>query len=149
MFSAQVSDLFTASTCDQSTQDLCSTLLCILSLLEVSEAEENKLVEHFYPRLLDVCESGLLSRQLLFLGVISRRKLKLARLLMNLEDDRYERLSTVSDTLVLEGVCGKLLDSFGNVQIEEIFLRLVKQEKHWIEDIVVSYNHSIEINASL
>jgi predicted oxidoreductase len=115
----------------------------------MSEDKEENLVERFYPRLLDLCESGLVSRQLLFLGVISRRKLKLAKLLMKLEDDRYERQSTISNTLVLEGICAKLLDSFGNIQIEEIFLRLLKQEKHWIEDIVVSYKCSVEITYSI
>lgn len=111
----------------------------------MSEDKEENLVERFYPRLLDVCESGLVSRQLLFLGVLSRRKLKLAKLLMKLEDDRYERQSTVSDTLGLQKISTKFLDSFGNIQIEEMFLRLVKQEKHWIEDIVVSYKCIVEI----
>jgi hypothetical protein len=61
---------------------------------------------------------------------------------MNAEDERYKRQSAATDTLVLEGICGKLLDSFGNIQIEEIFLRIMKQEKHWIEDTVVSYDSS-------
>jgi hypothetical protein len=109
----------------------------------MSEDKEEHLVEHIFPRLLDLCESGLVSRQLLFLGVISRRRLKLAKLLMKQEDNRYERQSNVSDVLVLEGICAKLLDSFGNIQIEEMFLRLVKQEKHWIEDTVVSCKCSV------
>ncbi|XP_021918501.1 uncharacterized protein LOC110829239 isoform X4 [Zootermopsis nevadensis] len=138
---SHVLDVFGAPIYDQSTEDLCNTLLCIISLLEMSEDKEENLVERFYPRLLDVCESGLVSRQLLFLGVLSRRKLKLAKLLMKLEDDRYERQSTVSDTLGLQKISTKFLDSFGNIQIEEMFLRLVKQEKHWIEDIVDICSH--------
>jgi hypothetical protein len=64
---------------------------------------------------------------------------------MKLEDDRYERHNTVRDALVLEGICAKLCDLFGNIQIEEMFLRLMKQEEHWIEDIVVSYNLPLSV----
>lgn len=135
--------MLTSPICAQSTEDLCNTLLCILSLLELSEDKERKLVEHFCSWLLDLCESGLISRQLLFLGVVSRRKLKLTRLLMNAEDERYKRWSAVSDRLVLERICGKLLDSFGNIQIEEMFLRVMEQNKHWIEDTVVSYKDGL------
>lgn len=68
---------------------------------------------------------------------------------MNAEDERYKRWSAVSDTLVLKGICGKLLDSLGNIQIEEMFLRVMKQEKHWIEDIVVSYKDGSELISSI
>jgi len=125
-----------------SAEDLCNTLLCILSLLEVSEDKEKELVEHFCPRLLDLCESGLFSRQLLFLGITSRRKLQLTTLLMDLEDDRYKRQSNVNDILVMEGICGNLVDLFGNIQVEEVYLCVVKQNRHWIEDIVVSNEDS-------
>lgn len=104
----------------------------------MSEDKEKELVECFCPRLLDLCESGLLSRRLLFLGVISRRKLRLTILLMDLEDDRYRRQSNLNDTLVMEGICGNLVDLFGNIQVEELYLCVVKQNRHWIEDIVVS-----------
>jgi hypothetical protein len=62
---------------------------------------------------------------------------------MNAEDERYKRWSAVSDRLVLERICGKLLDSFGNIQIEEMFLRVMEQNKHWIEDTVVSYKDGL------
>jgi hypothetical protein len=68
---------------------------------------------------------------------------------MDAEDKRYRRQSAVSDMLVLEGICAKLLDSFGNVQIEEIFIRVMKQEKHWIEDIVVRYRDGSELISSV
>jgi hypothetical protein len=67
------------------------------------------------------------------------------RLLTDAEDDRYKRQNAVSDALVLEGICATLLDSFGNIQVEEMFLRTVKQEKHWIEDIVVRYRDGSEL----
>jgi hypothetical protein len=137
-FAVYASGPYTPRLCEWSAEDLCNTLLCILSLLEVSEDMEKELVERFCPRLLDLCESGLFSRRLLFLGVTSRRKLKLTTLLMDLEDDRYKRQSNVSDALVMEGICGNLLDLFGNIQVEEVYLCVVKQSRHWIEDIVVS-----------
>jgi hypothetical protein len=149
LYVACVSDVLTSPTCDQSMEDLCNTLLCILSLLELSEDKERDLVERFCPRLLDLCESGLISRRLLFLGFVSRRKLKLTRLLMDAEDERYKRQSGISDTLVLEGICAKLLDSSGNIQIEEMFLRTMKQGKHWIEDIVVRHRDSSELIPSV
>lgn len=124
--------------CEWSAEDLCNILLCILSLLEVSEDKEKELVECFCPRLLDLCESGHFSRRLLFLGVTSRRKLKLTTLLMDLEDDRYKRQSNTSDAVVMEGICGNLVDLFGNIQVEEVYLCVVKQNRHWIEHIVVS-----------
>ena len=137
-FPGYASGTFTPRVCDWSSEDLCNTLLCILSLLELSGDKENKFVEHFCPRLLDLCESGLFSRRLLFLGTISRRKLKLTSLLMDLEDDRYKRQSNVRDSLAQEGIYGKLLDLFGNIQVEEVYLCVVKQNRHWIEDILVS-----------
>ncbi|XP_069671907.1 uncharacterized protein Sptz isoform X2 [Periplaneta americana] len=125
----------------QNMENICRTLLCILSLLEVSEEKENTLIEHFFPRLLDLCESELISRQFVYLAIVCRKKLKLAKMLMSLEDDRYERAGTISDEVVLNRICSKLLDSVGNVQIEEMFLRLMKNEKHWIEDIVDICSH--------
>jgi hypothetical protein len=35
------------------------------------------------------------------------------------------------------------------MQIEEMFLRVMKQEKHWIEDIVVSYKDGSELISSV
>lgn len=137
-FPVYASSPYTPRMCEWSAEDLCSTLLCILSLLEVSEDKEKELVERFCPRLLDLCESGLFSRRLLFLGITSRRKLKLTTLLMDLEDDRYKRQSNVNDAVVTEGICGNLVDLFGNIQVEEVYLCVVKQNRHWIEDIVVS-----------
>jgi hypothetical protein len=61
---------------------------------------------------------------------------------MDLEDDRFKRQSNVSDALVLEGICGKLVDLFGNIQVEEVYLCVVKENKHWTEGIVVSYEGS-------
>jgi hypothetical protein len=61
---------------------------------------------------------------------------------MALEDDRKKRQSNVSDALVLEGIYGKLVDLFGTIQVEEVYLCVVKQNRHWIEDIVVSYEGS-------
>jgi hypothetical protein len=57
---------------------------------------------------------------------------------MDLEDDRYKRQSNVRDSLAQEGIYGRLLDLFGNIQVEEVYLCVVKQNRHWIEDIVVS-----------
>ena len=136
-FPVYASGTYTPRMCEWSTEDLCNTLLCILSLLEVSEDKEKELVECLCPRLLDLCESGLISRRLLFLGVTSRRKLKLTALLMDLEDDRYRRQSN-NDALVVEGIYGNLVDLFGNIRVEEVYLCVVKQNRHWIEDIVVS-----------
>jgi len=57
---------------------------------------------------------------------------------MDLEDDRYKRQSNTSDAVVMEGICGNLVDLFGNIQVEEVYLCVVKQNRHWIEHIVVS-----------
>ena len=123
---------------DKSSEHLCGLILCILSIFEMSEEKENVFFEQLCPRLLELCQLGILSRQHLFLSIVSRKRLKLARIFIEVEDRTFER-SAISETEKMKDVCGKIINSDGCISIEEIFLSLIKMDKHWIEDFVVSY----------
>ncbi|PSN43874.1 hypothetical protein C0J52_07758 [Blattella germanica] len=122
----------------KSTEDLCGLVLCILSIFKMSEEEENSFLENFFPSLLSLSESGVLPREQLFMSMVSRKRLKMAKMFMDLEDRNSERNSIVSNGESLEKVYRKLLNFDDSIEIEEMFLRVVKREKHWTEDFVAS-----------
>nr|CAD7198164.1 unnamed protein product [Timema douglasi] len=104
-------------------------LLCLVSVLQVSEEKQPSLSEWLATRLLSLCESELVPPQLVYLVLVSRGKLGFLRALIGLENDRRDRGYQGHNVAVMERLCSRLV---GESCTEELFYRV-----SWCSEIVI------------
>ncbi|XP_071447606.1 uncharacterized protein [Hetaerina americana] len=117
-------------------EEVTSKIITLLTIFEVSEEKEKKIVEIVFPKLLELCYSGKINLAQVYLSLIGRGKFGLLKVLIGLETGKQLwKCSGCEDATANEAILRNLVND-GKINMREVFLRSHKRNVPWIEDIV-------------
>ncbi|XP_075222931.1 zinc finger FYVE-type containing 26 spastizin [Lycorma delicatula] len=124
----------------ENNEDLQSTLL---SLIVLSDGKWNIIdTEKYCKDLSLLCRSGHLKLSRLLLAAIAHTDLQLYMHLCENEDNLHCRdvlCIKKQDRMTLLKIHSELFNENGSLNISELYLRLIKNKTHWIEDVICLY----------
>ncbi|KAG8225130.1 hypothetical protein J437_LFUL006153, partial [Ladona fulva] len=114
-----------------------SKLLCLLTIFEVSEDKEKKIIEHVFPHLLNLCNEEKIPFSNVYLSLIGRGKYSLLRALVAQEEaEKMWKITADEDPSFQNKLLKSFITNDGNINMREIFMRAYKRNVPWIEDVV-------------